>query len=42
MYCVRYDCAPNDLLASPWAPFPVYDEQQQAWHVLFVSYMCDG
>ena len=37
-----YDCDPDDLLASPWAPFPIFDEADNAWHVLFVSYMCDG
>ena len=31
-----------DLLASPWAPFPVYDQHTSHWHVLYVSYTCDG
>lgn len=37
-----YDCDASDLLASPWAPFPIFCEAENAWHVLFVSYMCDG
>lgn len=37
-----YDCDASDLLASPWAPFPIFCEAEDAWHVLFVSYMCDG
>ena len=37
-----YDCDPNDLLASPWAPFPIFCEAENVWHVLYVSYMCDG
>jgi hypothetical protein len=37
-----YDCDNSDLLASPWAPFPVYCDVEDVWHVLYVSYMCDG
>lgn len=39
---MEYDCQPDDLLASPWAPFPVYDQGSDHWHVLYVSYTCDG
>lgn len=40
-YYAVYKCDPNDLLASPWAPVPVFDEGDDRWHVLFVSYQCD-
>lgn len=40
-YWAVYQCDPNDLLASPWAPVPVFDEGDNHWHVLFVSYQCD-
>jgi len=39
---IEYVCDPNDLLGSPWAPFPIFDEVDNRWHVLYVSYMCDG
>lgn len=40
-YYAVYKCDPNDLLASPWAPVPVFDDGDDHWHVLFVSYQCD-
>lgn len=39
---LEYECDPSDLLASPWAPFPIFDATEDRWHVLFVSYMCDA
>lgn len=39
---IEYACDPDDLLASPWAPFPLFDEAEDRWHVLYVGYMCDG
>lgn len=40
-YVASFQCDPNVLLASPWAPQPVYDEVDEHWHVLFVGYQCD-
>jgi len=34
-------CSQADLAASPWAPFPVFDEAGDRWHVHWVSYACD-
>ena len=39
---IEYACNPEDLLGSPWAPSPVFDAAEDRWHVLYVSYMCDG
>ena len=39
---MQYSCDPDDLLAAPWAPFPIFNEQENVWHVLYVSYTCDG
>lgn len=36
-----YQCNTSDLLASPWAPIPVFDAKDDHWHVLFVGYTCD-
>lgn len=40
-YVASYKCDPSDLLASPWAPIPVYDEEEGFWHVFLVGYQCD-
>lgn len=40
-YTARFACDPADLLASPWAPMPVYDTENDTWTVLFVGYQCD-
>jgi len=40
-YVATYQCDTSDLLASPWAPFPVFDEEEDRWHVFFVGYQCD-
>jgi hypothetical protein len=36
-------CRTDNLAASPWAPFPVYDDSpgEGRWHVHWVSYACD-
>lgn len=39
-------CSTRNLHASPWAPFPVFDDDPLAegggsWHVHWVSYSCD-
>ena len=34
-------CSRDNLQASPWAPFPVFDEVEDVWHVHWVSYACD-
>ena len=39
---LQYECDPTDLLASPWAPQPIFDHQEGTWHILFVSYGCDA
>jgi hypothetical protein len=31
----------GDLQASTWAPFPVFDHDEQRWHVHYVGYACD-
>lgn len=40
-YTASFKCDTSDLMASPWAPIPVFDEGEDRWHVLFVSYRCD-
>ena len=34
-------CSRHNLLASPWAPFPVFDADDNRWHIHAVSYACD-
>ena len=34
-------CDKDNLKASPWAPFPVFDSTEDRWHVHWVSYACD-
>eukprot|EP01079_Euglenida_sp_SAG-EU17-18_P009589 gene9589-biopygen1546 len=37
-YVATHHCDTSDLHASPWAPFPVYDHEEDRWAIL---YGCD-
>eukprot|EP00747_Dinoflagellata_sp_TGD_P025367 gnl/TRDRNA2_/TRDRNA2_131203_c0_seq1.p1 gnl/TRDRNA2_/TRDRNA2_131203_c0~~gnl/TRDRNA2_/TRDRNA2_131203_c0_seq1.p1 ORF type:complete len:549 (+),score=78.85 gnl/TRDRNA2_/TRDRNA2_131203_c0_seq1:106-1752(+) len=40
-YAATYYCNPNILMSAPWAPIPVYDREEERWHLHFVGYKCD-
>jgi len=36
-----YRCDPDDLMASPWAPQPVFDKAADEWWILYIGYRCN-